>query len=82
LRRALSRHDCRRIARSGLRERRASRAASAGEISPRQAAATTSFSASTTSSGGRMRPKSMPSLSPGSGSPSAGRISFATGRSR
>jgi hypothetical protein len=79
---AISRHNCRRIARSGLRERRVNRSASPGVISPRPIAAATLAIAPAISPAVRMREKSMPSRSPGSGRRAGGKIRRATGSSR
>jgi hypothetical protein len=60
------------MTRSGLRDRRARRKASLGAISPRPTAASTLPIATAISGAERIREKSMPSRSPGSGSRAGG----------
>jgi hypothetical protein len=79
---AMSRHSWRRIARSGLRDRRVRRSPSLGVISPRPIAVSTFPIAATISDADRMRAKSMPSRSPGSGRRAGGKTTLSTGRSR
>jgi hypothetical protein len=77
------RHSCRRIARSGLRERRTRRKASLGAISPRLTAANTLPIAAAISGAECRREKSMPRSSPGSGwRAGGGKTSRSTGSRR
>jgi len=80
--RAKSRHSLRRNARSGLRARRARRSPSLGAISPRLMAVSAFLIAAAISAAERIRAKSMPSRSPGSGWRAGGKTRLSTGRSR
>jgi len=80
--RAMPRHSLRRNARSGLRARRARRSPSLGVISPRLMAVSAFPIAAAISAAERIRAKSMPSRSPGSGWRAGGKTRLCTGRSR
>jgi hypothetical protein len=80
--RAMSRHSLRRNARSGLRARRARRTPSLGVISPRLTAVSAFPIAAAISAAERIRAKSMPIRSPGSGCRAGGKTRRRTGSRR